>query len=346
MKPIYSRLVKIDHQNQEVSLEEFTGIENLNLYIMQMIQDITENEGDREYRFLDTALTMRSYIDKFIDGGDDRDDVTLMIAKRLLATENDAQKTLGRFTEIQKGILLVSFCDMETRNGDFKVLISKADYNEFIEESTGEIKNGLPTKRRVFKAYVGNVLWKDNHYSLIKNATYDVNSNIAKYWYSDFLELEPIIKDEDNTKKAYDAINKFLLEKLKKNFKEDYIYLRNATIHYMRSEGLFDIDDYADNILGGGYIPANPELKMDEIVGQVRNFPSKYKFDKKFQKVPKAIKAAIKDVIPLSPDIELVLKGYIPNIGQMIIPNELNGKKYIMIQSEDGYKYATGKNNE
>ena len=30
-----------------------------------------------------------------------------------IITTNDA------FTEIQKGILLVSFCDMETRNGDF-----------------------------------------------------------------------------------------------------------------------------------------------------------------------------------------------------------------------------------
>ena len=346
MKPIYSRLVKIDHQNKYVAFEEFNGVENLNLYIMQMIQEITDDDGDREYEFLETALTMKSYIDDFINKEDARDEVVLKIAQRLLESEMEAQKTLGRFTEIQKGILLISFCDMETHNRDFKVLISKADYNEFIEESTGEIKNGLPTKRRVFKAYVANVKLQEKGYNLVKNSTYDVNATTAKYWYRDFLELEPIINDEDNTQKAYEAIDKHLLGHLKKKYKEDYIHLRNTTIHYMRSEGEFDIDEFADEILGAGYTPVNPDLNMADIIEKVRTFPKRYKFDRKFQKVPKAIKARIKDVIPLGQDIELVLRGYIPNLEQIIRPHELEGKKYIMIQSEDGYKYASGNHNE
>lgn len=346
MKPIYSRLIKIDHQIQETSFEEFNGVENLNLYIMQMIQEITDDEGDREYEFIDTSLTMKSYINEFINKEDTRDDIAMKIAQRLLRSEIDAQKSLGRFTEIQKGILLMSFCDMETYSGDFKVLISKADYNEFIEESTGEIKNGLPTKRRVFKAYVANVKLQENGYIIVKNSTYDLNANCAKYWYHDFLELEPIINDEDDTKKAYEAIDKHLLGQLKKKYKEDYIHLRNTTIHYMRSEGEFDIDEFADKILGAGYTPVNSKLNMEELIEQVRKFPNKYKFDKKFQKVPKVIKARIKDVISLGQDIELVLKGYIPNLEQMIRPHVCDGKKYIMIQSEEGYKYASGNNNE
>jgi len=42
MKLIYSRLIKIDQTNQEVAFEEFNGVENLNRYIMNMIEEIAE----------------------------------------------------------------------------------------------------------------------------------------------------------------------------------------------------------------------------------------------------------------------------------------------------------------
>lgn len=342
MKLIYSRLIKIDQINQEVSFEEFNGVENLNRYIMNMIGEIAENDGDRIYKFKDTFTTMQNYIQDFIEDKS-RDEVANKIANRLLRIESDAQKSFGQFTSLQKGILLIAYCDMETTGLDYKLLISKADYNEFIEESTGELKNGLPTRRRVFKAYVANVKAYNGVFNIETNTTYDVNANMAKYWYDGFLELEPVVDNETNTQRAFDAIDKFLLAPLKKKSKSDYMHLRNATIHYMRSEGDFDICYYAETLIAG-YVPLETGVDISVLVEKVKEFPKRYKFDKKFAKVPSAIKAKVKEIIRLTTNIDLVLKDYIPNIDHVILSQEVNGKKYIMIESEEGYKYASGRN--
>ena len=341
MKLIYSRLIKIDQISQEVSFEEFNGVENLNRYIMNMIGEIAENDGDRIYKFKDTFTTMQNYIQDFIEDKS-RDEVANKIANRLLRIESDAQKSFGQFTSLQKGILLIAYCDMETTGLDYKLLISKADYNEFIEESTGELKNGLPTRRRVFKAYVANVKAYNGVFNIETNTTYDVNANMAKYWYDCFLELEPVVDNETNTQRAFDAIDKFLLAPLKKKSKSDYMHLRNATIHYMRSEGDFDISYYAETLIAG-YVPLETGVDISVLVEKVKEFPKRYKFDKKFAKVPSAIKAKVKEIIRLTTNIDLVLKDYIPNIDHVILSQEVNGKKYIMIESEEGYKYASGR---
>ena len=117
MKLIYSRLIKIDQINQEVSFEEFNGVENLNRYIMNMIGEIAENDGDRIYKFKDTFTTMQNYIQDFIEDKS-RDEVANKIANRLLRIESDAQKSFGQFTSLQKGILLIAYCDMETTGLD------------------------------------------------------------------------------------------------------------------------------------------------------------------------------------------------------------------------------------
>ena len=45
-----------------------------------------------------------------------------------------------------------------------------------------------------------------------KLVTYDVNSNQAKYWYSDFLDLDVCLDDTENTKKAFKYIQHIEIE--------------------------------------------------------------------------------------------------------------------------------------
>ena len=78
------------------------------------------------------------------------------------------------------------------------------------------------------------------------------------------------------------------------------------------------------------------DLKADK-VGYEEYITS---FDSRFQKVPSKIQAKIKNEIKLTDDIELVLKKDIPNLSRTIKPYETNGEKYIMVRSEDGYRYA------
>ena len=181
----------------------------------------------------------------------------------------------------------------------------------------------------------------DGAYSISKMVTFDVNSSQAKYWYNDFLDLEAKLDDEANTKKAFDEINARILTPIKKDSKDDYWCLYNATLSYMRSEGEFDIEYYANEILGK-YTPKNPNVKIKDLSKKALELPEKRNFDKKFTKVPKAINKKIKAIIPLTEDISLsVADNSNPSLKNVIKPHEdEEGCKYIMVRSDEGYSYA------
>lgn len=290
MEVSYIQLVKIVHDNNNVVVEPIDEQENIKHYVMDMLATISENVGEREYIFKDGEETMKTYLNSFIKE-DNKDEITLNIAKRLLSKEKDAQIKYAHITQIQKGIMLASLCKMTDR--DYKVIIVKADYSEFLEEASGEKRNGLPTKKKIFKSFIANATIVDGAYSISKMVTFDVNSSQAKYWYNDFLDLEAKLDDEANTKKAFDEINVRVLTPIKKESKDDYWCLYNATLRYMRSEGEFDIEYYANEILGK-YTPTNTNVKIKDLSKKALELPGKRNFDKKFTKVPKAIKKKIR----------------------------------------------------
>lgn len=332
----YLQLIKIDHENNCVVVEQIAEEGNVRDYVMAIIEQISENAGDREYRFKAEEMTMRSRLNNLVLDVN-RDDQSLSIANRLLSKENEAQERYSRITEIQKGILLIGFCKMT--DTEYKVVICKADYTEFIEEATGQKRNGLPTKKKIFKSFCGNVTLNAGVHTFGKLVTYDVNSNQAKYWYCDFLDLEVCLDDTENTKKAFGFINSKILEPLRSNHPHEHLRLWNMTVGYMRSEGEFSIDHYADNILGT-YQPEDG-LDMAPLVRKAKELPSKWGFDNRFNKVPTAITSKFKQEYKLTDDIKLTLTNHIHNLGRTIksyIDDEEN--KYIMIKSEEGYRLA------
>lgn len=340
MEVPYIQLVKIDHDNNRVVVESIDEQKNIKQYVMDMIRTISENIGEREYLFKDGEETMKMYLNDFICKGN-RDDITLNIANRLLIKEKDAQTKYAHITQIQKGIMLAALCKMTDR--DYKVIISKADYSEFLEEASGERRNGLPTKKKIFKSFIANITIVDEIYTISKMVTFDVNSSQAKYWYNDFLDLEAKLDDEANTKKAFDEINARILTPIKKDSKDDYWCLYNSTLRYMRSDGEFDIDYYANEILGK-YTPINPNLRIKDLCKKALELPEKRNFDKKFTKVPKVIKKKLKAIISLTEDISLsVADNGNPSLKKIIKPyKDGEGRKFIMVKSDEGYSYAKG----
>ena len=309
---------------------------------MAIIELISENAGDREYRFKAEEITMKTYLDSLVMN-DNRDEQSIAIANRLLTKENQAQERYSRITEIQKGILLIGFCKMT--NIEYKVVICKADYTEFIEEATGQKKNGLPTKKKIFKSFCGNVTMNGGVHTFGKLVTFDVNSNQAKYWYSDFLDLDVCLDDTENTKKAFSYINSKILDPLRSNHPHEHLRLWNMTVGYMRSEGEFSIDHYADNILGT-YQPEDG-LDMAPLVRKAKELPSKYGFDNRFNKVPTAIKRRFMQEYKLTDDIKLTLTNHIQNLSSTIKAyKDPEDNKYIMIKSEEGYRIANTIRNE
>lgn len=340
MEVVYIQLIKIDHDNNRVVVEPIDEQENIKQYVMDMLETISKDIGEREFVFKDGEETMKTYLNRFLQD-ENKNDITRNIANRLLLKEKEAQNKYAQITQIQKGIMLAALCKMTDR--EYKVIISKADYSEFLEESSGEKKNGLPTKKKIFKSFIANVTIANGVHSISKMVTFDVNSSQAKYWYDDFLDLEAKLDDEANTKKAFDEINARVLTPIKKNSKDDYWCLYNSTLRYMRSEGEFDIDHYANEILGK-YTPINPNLRIKDLCKKTLELPEKRNFDKKFTKVPKAIKKRIKVVVPLTEDISLsVADNENPSLKNIIKPHEDGeGRKFIMVKSDEGYSYAKG----
>ena len=133
----YLKLIKIDHDNNCVTKENIDDKENIRAYVMSIIEQISSNVGEREYEFKENELTMKTLLEKVIENND-RDAQSLSIAKRLLDKENEAEQKYHQITEIQRGILLIAYCKMA--EDEYKIVICKADYTEFIEDLYGAKK--------------------------------------------------------------------------------------------------------------------------------------------------------------------------------------------------------------
>lgn len=336
MEVEYLRLVKIDHENNVVVPEPIETEGNVHAYIMSIIDEINNNDGDRQYEFKPGELSMKTFLGALIEDNN-REEISLSIANRLLSKEATAQTRYHQITEIQKGILLVAYCHMF--DNEYKIVLCKADYTEFIEEATGQKRNGLPTKKKIFKSFCANVTSNAGAYAISKMVTFDVNSSQTKYWYDEFLDLKACLDDTENTERAFRYIEAKILRPLRAEHPREHLRLWNMTVGYMRSDGEFSIDYYADNLLAN-YHPEDG-LDMAPWIMKVRELPEKYHFDRRFTKVPKVIKSKIKQEYELTNDIKLTLSEHIPNIERVIkayVDDEEN--KYIMIRSEVGYNLA------
>ena len=65
-----------------------------------------------------------------------------------------------------------------------------------------------------------------------------------------------------------------------------------------------------------------------------------YKFDSRFNKIPKVVNKRFKKTITLTNEISLVLLHDVPNIKKTFKSHEDVDGKYLMIRSDIGYNYA------
>jgi len=340
MEVEYYKLLSVDNTTNLVAFEDFDNTQNIIEYIWDIINNCVSSEGDREYLFEPSLQTMQNHINDIIINNN-RDQICEQVAKKLLAVERDINIRIAHMDKkIPKGMLMISYAKMT--DSDYKVIITKADYTEFIEELSGNKKSGLPTKKKIFKSFIMNVTIDDG-YEIGTILTYDSNTTTkAVYWWKTFLELKEVRDDELNTLNAYRAIKNVILKPISQKHKQDYLCLRNLTIAYFRGEGEFDLKHYKDDIIGS-YHPFDSTLKISDLKVKIEKLPQKYHFDLVFQKKPDVVKDKFKDVIPLTDEIDLKIKQDILDISKIIkSKKDDEGNKYIMILSQEGYEYAEG----
>lgn len=333
MEIIFNRLYKIDISKNEVSvLSDLQVTDNLKNYIITLLDAIQDKESDKQYEYKSQTLEFCTLLNKIIREGE-YDESCLRIANKLLEAETDAQAQIKRLKkDIQKGILIASLVQMTQT--ERKIIISKADYDEFLDEN-GEINTGLPLKKRIYKAYTSNVNRANEVYKI---ATYDSNTSVSIYWWKEFLELSIVRTDEENTLGAFKAIESKILNPMKNKSKSDYFTLRNSTIRYFRANAEYSTDGYIENVYDGYQPFDNEAINIDDVKEKIRNLPQKCNFDNRFNIIRSQIKSKVSKRFSLTNDIELVIKQDIqPNI--IKTKEEVDGSKWVMIKSNDGYEY-------
>lgn len=345
MSLIYYKIYKIDKGQDNALIENFENQQNIEEYVQEVI-DKHRSKYEREYKFIDNELTAKTYVANIFNN-ESRDEACKAMADRLLEKEKAANLKIRHLgISIPQSILIIAIDEIE--DDELQLFFIKADYDQYIKSGSGNKENGLPANRKIFKSCLFISKKKENQYIVEQIMSHDENNqrSDAVYWYKEFLDLEELTSDEKNTKNAYSAIKKKLLDEIKKKSKQDYFTLRNIIIGYFRRTAEFDIDELAERSIET-YQPFNNELDMHRIAEQIKKLPEKYKFDRKFNLVPNTINDKFMDSINLTNDIELRIKQEILGIDNIIKAGvDAGDKKYIKIYSEDGYKYAEGLNRQ
>jgi hypothetical protein len=339
MDIIFNALYKIDIQDAEASQVNLPeGNNDLKSYIVELLDKIIADPDKKGFEFESDTAEVRGLIGNILAVTDGDMDAymgyTLAIANRLHRKEIDSDRKNNLGIELLKGIAVISLVKFD--NGTQKLIISKSDYNEFLDVLSYTKRQGFPIKKKIYKAFVADI---DDTDQIAKVAVYDTNSAFTVYWYRDFLELKQVHTDEFNTDKVFNIIETKILTPIKKVSKRDYIELWNATIRYFRIKPEFSLDGFVEEILTA-HVPFDDEIDVNKLATDTRKQFEKGGFDSKFQIIAKIISKRFKNSIPLTPQIDLNLKDGIQNLkGTIQRYREGNGNKWVMIKSEEGYDY-------
>jgi hypothetical protein len=330
MELLFTSLHHIDHFTDQINkISITTQSQDLKTYSDRLINEIISSDNKRSFNFKSDTTEVRTAISKFLElNYEEGIDIN---SKRLLNIEKDTQKKMAHLVRIQKGSLFQAVLG----EGQFKfVIISKADHNQFLDEVDFTLKNGLPWEKRIFKAF----LVKFDGSSPTDIFVYDTSSVMSKYWWDGYLELEEVFTDTHNTKTALDILDKKIFNRIRNDYPADHTLLRNNTLVYFRSHDEFELNAYVESTFNN-YVPVDPKFPKEKTITNVRELPQKWGFDSRFGIVKEEIKKRQVNKIPLTEEIDLILKGPIKNIDSVITSEiDKEGNKYIMIKTAQGYE--------
>lgn len=337
---------------------------NIKNYITENLTHIHQEDDIRKYLIKQNQSTqVLSCINKILQSSSEKDkiDYSKQIADRLLSKEVEAQVKINHLNnELQKGGLIITYFSNENENF---FVIAKVHFIDVRMESNFEKEKATPEKEHMLKTVIipitdnsATYATKEN-YAFITDSTKSKGSLAATFWWKEFLELDAIITDEDNTNKAFNKIDGYLRKKFfDKGYKMDYFYSRNSLISYMKSSPSFTFNTAIDSIMGDfstlDYMSAlseeDKEIEKENIIQDIKklnkNKNNEIIFDGNFAIDKNVIKAKMKKVIKLDHSISLTLDDEIENLRDKIVSATDEKGNHIKIYSEQGYNEFKPKN--
>lgn len=316
-------------------------------YVKQLIVYINNNTSIREYRTRSVNTEVISCVLDIIKNQIDENFVTNKIdciAHRLLLKEREAQTSVVHMnTNVQKGSLIQALL-YDDENDKHIYLLAKVEHTDFVDDTDFSFKSGFSKDmKKLWKSCIFEI----DDLNAVSFSAKVYSNTVAKYWYDNFLELEEVINDEVNTKKAFRAIESTLNRNVKNLAPRDHTILRNSLIAYFKSNDYIDYDTMVHNILENYQPMELDQEKMDKVIEKVKELPNKHNFDKQFNTVPSVISTRIKKVYDVCHGVQLKITDAIDNFDDTIQAyRDTDGNRYIKIKTNNESTYRRFSNQE
>ncbi|WP_289392959.1 hypothetical protein [Acinetobacter baumannii] len=322
----------IDIENEIFLRKSFPSEKkDFSTYLNTLIDEILLNEKGRAYSFLSDTEEVFSCINEILKGGD-WEHFSEKIAEKLNRCELEKQKKVSGITTLKKGNLIQVIGEKDDK---IICVLTKVENDPYINEDSLDLSSGLPLKKnRVQKSCY---IEFDKSLLFVEMILSDSVPRISEYWYSSFLAAAPVTESQENTKKAYLAIDDLLRRKIKSKSDTDYWYLRNDLNSYFSNKEAFVFSEVIE--IFNSYKAENEEVKeyLPSFIEDLKVLPKVKKFDTQFDLDTKDISARLKRKIILDPNIELRITGGIADIKNKIIPDKDEKGEFIKIYSKEGY---------
>lgn len=349
---LFKDVYLIDYTTKSIIRKPIT--DEFNDYVTKLVTEISGNVNLQYFRIRDISTQVISLVlnstNKVISNNYMEDVAANVksIAKRLLDKEVSKQEQIEQMgRNIKKGSLLQAIMrseDEATHEIEYLYMMTKVEHNAYIDEESYNLKRGFQVEKVS--------LWK----SCLIHVSVDESNNVhigdikvfldnpATYWHDEFLEFDPIRKDEQNTKTLFRSVENVLRKKVFKESNHDYFMLRNNLIGYMRRTPHMDYETMVDTVFRNYPCEEISVATKSSLITALEQLPDANKFDRRFNCVNTAIGARIiKKTYSLTDDIDLIIKNTIVNTGNIITAGDESGKKYVKIYTNDEEAYKTFK---
>jgi len=319
--------------NQSAGTSErrtFSDNNDVTDFVGKFVDKILETKRRRAYRFPRDTVEARTLILKVhSDSGDAKS--ADAIADLLATAEKSASKKYGHLQAIQDGNLLQVYFKDKTHEHCF---MAKVDLMRVLDSTSLKYRDGLPVERYMMKACLISLTPPPACQTIW---VCDSNSSIAGYWSEDFLGLEAIRNDTDNTKDSFDSIESLLVKTVKPNSPADYRRMRSGVLGYMKNQPHIVYEDMVQTVFGT-YEPDADGIDMDDLRRRLGTLPEKKGFDTQFAVDRKAIARKREHSLTLTDHLELTIKDDDAIAGTVKAVKE-GARKALRIYTDEGYDY-------
>jgi hypothetical protein len=308
-------------------------------YIKDFFEFVENNETNREYKIKSNSSLVVDCVnnaiqDTFINNNiDNLQEYAQKIAEKLLEEEIKIQDRVKHLSNVKKGSLLQIIIQDNT---DFEYLIAKVEHNRYFDQADFSAHEGFSAdQKKIWKTCSFKYRTIDENNIVISEIKIYVDTG-AKYWADSFLELDALTTDEENTKKAFQSIDKTLTKKIKYKSGIDYSIIRNNFVGYLRKPESIDYDSMIDHILEDYEAVNLDEHELKDLISSLKLLPDQKKFDRQFNSVPSQIRTRIRKVYKVNAGIEMRIQGHINDFDRTIVAGyDERGSRYIRIQTDD-----------